>query len=129
MDKKGILVKRGIIFGVVLCMSSGVLLLSLGGGYSQEENGGVIIFSRPVKGVYFSHQEHEDFSCEDCHEGIFELEAGAAEASGRFTMNLMEEGETCGACHDGEAAFSVKGSCTTCHIGVLGVERLKGELE
>ena len=119
--------KRIIILSMVVCMCCVCLLLFLDRGFSEEENGGDIIFSKPVKGVYFSHKEHEGFSCEDCHEGIFELEAGAAEATGEFTMKRMEEGETCGACHEGDTAFSVKGFCTKCHIGVLGVERLRGE--
>ena len=116
-----------LTFTVVFCLSS-IGLFSLGKGYPQDENGGDIIFSKPVKGVYFSHKEHRDFSCEDCHEDIFAEEAGAAEASGNFTMKLMEEGETCGACHDGDTAFSVKESCTKCHIGVLGVKRLREKM-
>ena len=119
--------KRIIVLSMAVCMSCFCLLLFLDNGFSEEEDGGVIIFSKPVKGVYFSHKEHEGFSCDDCHEGIFALEAGTAEATGNFTMKLMEEGETCGACHDGDTAFSVKGSCTECHIGVLGVKRLRGE--
>jgi len=117
--------KKVIILSVVVCMSCVGLLFSLDRGYPQEENGGDIILSKAVRGVYFGHKEHEDFSWDDCHEGIFALEAGAAEASGEFIMKLMEEGETCGACHDGETAFSVKEHCTKCHIGVLGVERLR----
>jgi c(7)-type cytochrome triheme protein len=120
--------KLFLTFIVVLYLSS-IGFFSLGKGYSQDENGGVIIFSKPVKGVYFSHKEHKDLSCEDCHEDIFAEEAGVAEAGGNFTMKLMEEGETCGACHDGETAFSVKESCTKCHIGVLGINRLKEQLD
>ena len=112
----------------ILCLST-IVLFSLSKGYPEEENGGDIIFSKPVKGVYFSHKEHKDLSCEDCHDDIFAEEAGAAEESGNFTMKIMEEGETCGACHDGETAFSVKESCTKCHIGVLGINRLRKKLD
>jgi len=113
---------------IILCLGS-IGLFPLDKGYPQDEDGGVIIFSKPVKGVYFSHKEHKDFSCKDCHEDIFAEEAGAAEASGNFTMKLMEKGETCGTCHDGETAFSVKESCTKCHIGVLGINRLRKKLD
>jgi c(7)-type cytochrome triheme protein len=119
--------KRVTILIMLVCVGCVGLLLLLDKGYSEEENGGIIIFSKPVKGVYFSHKEHEGLSCEDCHDGIFELEAGAAEATGEFNHKRMEEGETCGACHDGDMAFGAEGSCTRCHIGVLGVERLRGE--
>jgi c(7)-type cytochrome triheme protein len=27
----------------------------------------------------------------------------------------MEKGRSCGACHDGKAAFSVKANCASCH--------------
>jgi c(7)-type cytochrome triheme protein len=113
---------------VVLYLGS-IGLFPVDKGYPQDEDGGVIIFSKPVKGVYFSHKEHKDFSCKDCHEDIFAEEAGAAEASGNFTMKLMEEGETGGTCHDGETAFSVKESCTKCHVGVLGINRLREKLD
>jgi len=120
--------RKGIIVSIILCVGCmGLLFFQNRAHPEEEENGGLIIFSKPVKGVYFSHKEHADFSCEDCHEGIFALEVGVAEASGHFTMRLMEEGETCGACHDGDTAFSVKESCTKCHIGVLGVKRLREE--
>jgi c(7)-type cytochrome triheme protein len=30
-------------------------------------------------------------------------------------MKQMEKGKSCGACHDGKKAFSVKGDCAKCH--------------
>jgi c(7)-type cytochrome triheme protein len=30
-------------------------------------------------------------------------------------MKQMEKGKSCGACHDGKKAFSVKGECAKCH--------------
>jgi len=30
-------------------------------------------------------------------------------------MKAMESGKSCGACHDGKTAFSVKGDCAKCH--------------
>jgi c(7)-type cytochrome triheme protein len=30
-------------------------------------------------------------------------------------MKDMEQGKSCGACHDGKGAFSVKGDCAKCH--------------
>jgi len=29
----------------------------------------------------------------------------------RFTMKQMEEGKSCGACHDGKGAFTVSANC------------------
>ena len=60
----------------------------------------------------FSHIFHTKlFKCADCHYGIFPLGKDAR----RFTMSQMEKGESCGACHDGKSAFSVKDACVRCH--------------
>ena len=62
--------------------------------------------------IVFSHAVHtEIFSCEECHTGIFRAKAN----SNQVGMQRMEAGESCGACHDGDTAFSVKEDCMTCH--------------
>ena len=62
--------------------------------------------------VIFSHTYHITlFKCGDCHTTIYET----AKSKTRTTMTEMEAGKSCGACHDGKAAFTVKGSCATCH--------------
>ncbi len=30
-------------------------------------------------------------------------------------MKQMQQGKSCGACHNGKKAFSVKGDCVKCH--------------
>lgn len=61
----------------------------------------------------FSHSVHTKlFKCSDCHNGIFV----AGKDSKRSSMADMEKGESCGACHDGKSAFSVKSDCQKCHI-------------
>ena len=47
--------KTIVILGMVVCMSCVGLLLFLDRGFPEDENGGDIIFSKPVRGVYFSH--------------------------------------------------------------------------
>lgn len=60
----------------------------------------------------FSHQFHLGiYRCADCHSGIFVGGAGAK----RYTMPDMEKARSCGACHLGDIAFSVTGSCDRCH--------------
>lgn len=62
--------------------------------------------------VTFSHISHISlFKCADCHTTIYET----AKSKTRTTMAEMEAGKSCGACHDGKSAFTVKGSCATCH--------------
>ncbi|MSM41311.1 MAG: cytochrome C [Geobacter sp.] len=63
--------------------------------------------------VIFSHTFHmgKKYRCDDCHFKVF----GTGTMAKRFTMKQMEEGKSCGACHDGKAAFNVTGSCGRCH--------------
>ena len=69
-----------------------------------------------VKGagrVIFSHTFHmgKKYRCDDCHFKVF----GTGTMAKRYTMKQMEEGKSCGACHNGKQAFSVTGSCGRCH--------------
>ena len=89
-----------------------------------------VIWEKPVRGVIFDHKIHTmeiGLDCDSCHDEIFEMEAGAAEENDDFNMKSMYDGQYCGACHDGGDAFAANTRCTTCHIGVRGVERLTGE--
>ena len=62
--------------------------------------------------VTFSHQAHLNmFGCDDCHPDPFKPERGANPA----TMEDMEQGGSCGACHDGSTAFDVAEDCEACH--------------
>lgn len=60
----------------------------------------------------FSHKKHLGmYSCNDCHESLFK----ASKANPHYSMKQMEQGKSCGGCHDGKTAFSVKGDCIKCH--------------
>jgi c(7)-type cytochrome triheme protein len=62
--------------------------------------------------VSFSHDFHTGmYKCADCHTKRFPFKAGALKA----TMTQMEAGTSCGGCHNGNDAFSVKGDCEKCH--------------
>ena len=62
----------------------------------------------------FPHSTHlEMFGCDECHSDIFVPERNANQVG----MKKMESGESCGACHDGDSAFSVKAACRSCHRG------------
>ncbi len=68
--------------------------------------------------TYFDHSTHMidlDLECESCHDELFEMETGAAEANGDFTMQSLKEGKYCGKCHDGETAFHAYTNCGGCH--------------
>jgi len=67
--------------------------------------------------VIFSHDVHlakYNQNCRICHNAIFNLKNKK-----RATMAEMEKTKSCGACHSGIKAFSVKDEkqCTRCHKG------------
>lgn len=72
-----------------------------------------LLFKEKTTGdVLFSHKFHTGlYSCADCHVSIFKTDRSKVKVS----MQKMEEGKSCGACHDGKTAFSVKDTCEACH--------------
>ena len=66
--------------------------------------------------VSFSHEKHAPKSpkCTDCHTKIFKMTKGQRSAP---KMAEMEKGQSCGTCHNGQAAFGVKekADCAMCH--------------
>jgi len=87
----------------------------------------MVMFNQPVKGVVFAHKAHVDMglSCASCHDEAFEMRKGTAEEnSGKFNMQALYAGKYCGVCHNGNIAFASNTRCTSCHIGVKGVERM-----
>jgi len=60
------------------------------------------------------HAEH-GYVCKDCHSGLFSKKYGKA----RITHDELKQGQYCGACHNGNLAFSTvdPDKCFTCHQG------------
>jgi c(7)-type cytochrome triheme protein len=77
--------------------------------------GGDITFSMTgAADVTYSHEFHvmkAGLKCTDCHYKVFDTHV----ARKKMTMADMEKGLYCGACHDGQRAFTVKGNCDKCH--------------
>ncbi len=62
--------------------------------------------------VSFSHKVHTGmYGCAECHPVLFRPGKGNATVS----MTEMEAHKSCGACHDGTSAFTVKENCAKCH--------------
>ena len=74
---------------------------------------GELLFEDKSAGnVIFSHKFHTAlYSCGDCHTKLFKT----ARSTAKVTMSEMENGKSCGGCHDGKTAFSVKEKCESCH--------------
>ncbi|NDP41186.1 MAG: hypothetical protein GZ089_00465 [Aromatoleum sp.] len=66
-----------------------------------------------VPAATFPHFVHRmQFKCYVCHEDIFVMKAGA----NAMTMDAIQDGKFCGACHNGKAAFQATfNSCPRCH--------------
>jgi c(7)-type cytochrome triheme protein len=67
-----------------------------------------------ITNAVFSHKYHLGmYQCTDCHTATFPYKTGQL----RATMHQMEQGKSCGACHNGKDAFSSSGECERCHGG------------
>jgi len=95
---------------------SAALALSFGSVMAVPP-GKTVEFTSSRGKVTFDGKVHADkgLKCADCHTKpkLFEMKKGG----GKVTMAAMNEGKSCGACHDGKKAFSVKAAadCVQCH--------------
>lgn len=88
-----------------LLVSSPVLAMVGGGDITLKSKGGTVLFS---------HENHVDgmkLACTECHDKLY-LSKGQHKT---VTMKQMQKGKSCGSCHNGKKAFSVKGDCLKCH--------------
>ncbi|WP_168205910.1 cytochrome c3 family protein [Geobacter sp. FeAm09] len=96
---------------------------SCGGCHNGKRAFGIAACTRchPVKEIAFavkqtgttrfSHTRHiANYSCGECHTRLYPVKGRHTPV----TMARMEKGASCGACHNGTDAFSLKG-CTSCH--------------
>ena len=92
------------------------LMLSIGNVMAVPP-GKTVEFASPKGNVIFDGKAHADkgLKCADCHikPKLFEMKKGGD----KITMAAMNDGKFCGACHDGNKAFSVKApaNCVKCH--------------
>lgn len=93
-----------IIIAIMLTATS--VLAAVGGGdITLKNKGGDVVFSHDT------HVEGMSLACTDCHDKLY-LSKGQHKV---VTMKQMQKGKSCGTCHNGKKAFSVKGDCAKCH--------------
>ncbi len=70
-----------------------------------------------MRPAVFPHWFHRiRFRCKVCHADLgFKFKAGG----NKITMAKIIDGKFCGACHNGEVAWSVE-NCAMCHSGIPG---------
>jgi len=98
--------KKVLAVPFLLAMMVSPALAVVGGGeITMQNKGGAVVFS------HAAHVEGVGLGCQACHPKLFitvKQHKGA-------TMKGMQQGASCGACHNGTKAFSVKGACAKCH--------------
>lgn len=89
-----------------MMMFASVAFATVGGGdITLKNKGGDVIFSHDT------HVDGMNLACADCHDKLY-LSKGQHKT---VTMKQMQKGKSCGACHNGKKAFSVKSDCGKCH--------------
>lgn len=86
---------------------------------AQAEEPGDITFVRQSAGMddvapaVFPHWIHRmAYTCYACHDSMYKMKAGET----LVTMDQIQAGQSCGACHDGKTAFiSNLSTCNRCH--------------
>ena len=76
--------------------------------------GGDVTFKSKGGDVVFSHELHVSGAgrkCTACHDKLYTN----IKQHKKVSMKEMQKGKSCGACHNGTTAFSVKGDCARCH--------------
>ncbi len=86
---------------VLVVLASPVIAVGPGKTVEYKLTSGNVVFDGTI---------HSKIKCNDCHAALFKMKKGANPA----TMKDMEAGKSCGACHNGTKAFSVK-DCAKCH--------------
>lgn len=110
--------RRGFIALVLLFANLAMLA-----GSASAEYGDVVINELSEEAgmspVVFPHWFHRiRFRCKVCHADLgFKFQAGGNEIS----MLKIIDGEYCGACHNGNIAWSVE-NCNLCHSGKPGTK-------
>jgi len=95
---------------------------------ARAEYGDVVLNNQAEKAgmrpVVFPHWFHRiRFSCKSCHADLgIQFKAGGND----INMVKIIDGQYCGACHNGELAWSIE-NCGLCHSGTPGTPTLVHE--
>ncbi len=110
-------------FGAVAVFAIAVCVIAIAGiGTKAEAEYGDVVMNQfsddaGMRPVVFPHWFHRiRFRCKVCHGDLgFQFKAGGNDVN----MVKIIDGQYCGACHNGDVAWSVE-NCDLCHSGVLG---------
>lgn len=103
----------------VAWLAPGLLATMLLAGVALAVEGDVVLGrqggDRGTAPAVFPHWVHRiRYRCYACHPAPFEMKAGGT----KITMDAIQDGKFCGACHNGKVAWAVSfDSCNRCHVG------------
>ncbi|MBF0142281.1 MAG: hypothetical protein HQL57_08335 [Magnetococcales bacterium] len=118
MERKTNGSRRAILSGFLV---TGMAFLSVTADVAWAEYGDVVINNQSdqagMRPPIFPHWFHRiRFRCKVCHADLgFKFQAGG----NKINMLKIIDGEFCGACHNGEVAWTVD-NCDVCHSGKPG---------
>jgi c(7)-type cytochrome triheme protein len=114
--------RRTVLWLASIVVAVGALVAS-GSYMARAEFGDMVINNYSdqsgIRPVVFPHWFHRiRFSCKVCHTDL-----GFAFKVGGNDINMLKifDGESCGACHDGQMAWGVE-NCILCHSGKPGLK-------
>jgi c(7)-type cytochrome triheme protein len=95
------------------------LVATLAPAWGDGDDLGAIKFKRAggvgmeIAPAVFPHAVHRiAYKCGACHDDLFPMKAG----SSKVTMDAIQDGKSCGTCHNGALAFeSSFATCPRCH--------------
>lgn len=94
-----------LLAGVVVLVAGPAFATVGGGGITLKSKGGDVLFSHEI------HVSGAGQKCTSCHDKLYTN----PKQHKNVTMKEMQKGKSCGSCHNGRTAFSVKGDCAKCH--------------
>jgi c(7)-type cytochrome triheme protein len=115
------LIARRRTLAAAAIVGAGIVLALAGAPDASAEYGDVVMNSYSDKSgmrpVVFPHWFHRiRYRCKVCHADLgFKFKAGGND----INMVKIIDGQFCGACHNGEIAWSVE-NCNMCHSGKPG---------
>ena len=90
----------------IMCYTIPAVALDIKDKTFATENAGKVVFSHSVH-LKKKNAKAPNISCKACHND-------AMKKNVRYTMADMEQGKSCGQCHNGKRAFALA-KCTVCH--------------
>lgn len=98
--------RRIVLTAVIMCCTIPAVALDIKDKTFTTENAGKVVFSHDAH-LKKKHTKSPNISCKACHND-------AMKKGLHYTMAQMEQGKSCGQCHNGTQAFALA-KCTACH--------------